>query len=361
MKAFGKILVGCGVFAVVGVVVVVFAVLMFFGFLGNLFSNMEFTTGPPSKAPSTPDGYQVEGSTVYYTTNNNFFGNWVPNRVQLQGVDLKTFKPLKSSLLAADSKQVYYQGLAIPGADPATFRAFEDTRYSADAAHTYYDGNVIAGAGGLDAASKIEALDPNIVKSKSHVFCNGFLVKGADAATFELIGTGRVGRDKNDYYSFNFDGPVALLVPMKVHMASFKLLLPLTRLTTGGDEPWDMLEYLVWAYEDKRYYTGNKVCAIADPASFVVLPFGYAKDSKQAYYLDQVIADADLATFQIVAPDHPKNWEKNFGRYAKDAKRVYYRGKVVRDADAASFAGRDERIFMDKNRRYNQGFVTDEP
>lgn len=359
MKTRRKIALGCLIAVCLGIATLVVAAWKGVSFVSNLFSNASFTTGPPSSPPTIPDGYQVEGNVVYYTSNQNLFGNWVPNRKQLEGVDVKTFTTLDSYLRAKDATHVYYEGVAIPGADPITFRV-SDTRYSGDASRTYYDGKVVEGAKGQDATTHLEGLDGSKARDKNHVYSNGLIIKGADPASFELIGSGRVARDKNDFYVILTEVEGSPMVPLNVDLPSFKLLISSRLITTGGEDPWNTFDEQMWAHDKLHYYVGEKACPIADPASFAVLPFGYAKDSKQAYFLDHVIADADLATFEVVSPDHEKNWATSFARYAKDAKRVYYHEKVLDGADAASFQRENERVFKDRSRRYQQGMARDD-
>jgi hypothetical protein len=197
-------------------------------------------------------------------------------------------------------------------------------------------------------------------RDKNHVYSDGIIVVGADPANFELIGTGKVGRDRHDYYVWTSLGNAAPMIPLHVRMDSFKLLLPTDRNTAGGDEPWDSLDEQMWAHDSQHYYVGEKTYPIADPNTFEVLSFGYAKDSQQSYYLGNVIPGVDLATFELVAPDHPKNWAREFARYAKDAKRIYYHDKVVEGADPETFTGLDERTFKDKNHRYRYGRIETE-
>jgi len=359
MKTFGKFLLGCGLFSIVAVVVIGIALWMFTGFLGKLFSDVSFTTGPPSKAPSIPTGYQVEGEVVYHTTNLNFFGNWSPTRTKLQGVDVKTFQLIDTDTLAKDAKHVFYNGVAIPGGDPTTFRVF-DTRYSADAGQTYFDGKVIPGAKGQQAGASVEILDNRIARDQNHVYALGFILEGADPASIEKLGTGRVWRDKNDYYNFDYVDNVERMIPMHVDMPSFKLLISPHARTEPGTEPWETIDKQIWAHDSKRYYVDQVGHPIADPATFVPLAFGYAKDSKQAYYLDKILANVDVASFRVVDPDHPANWVTSFAPYAKDANQVFYKDRVIKGADSASFVRADSRLYKDKNHCYNQGGRTDE-
>jgi hypothetical protein len=358
MKKLPKFLLGGAGMVTLLAAVLVLAIWKLPGLPGKWFPGVEFTTGPPSSAPATPDGYQIEGDMVYYTSNSNFFGNWVANRTPVAGVDVKTFQTLGSYQRARDATHVFYGGVAIPGADPATFRS-SDSRYSGDAGQIYYDGKIIPGAKGLEPGDVLLDLDNMRARDKHHVYYEGTIVEGADPATFELIGGGRMNRDKNDYFNSRSDGTRYLMTAMKVDMPSFKLLIPTTLGTSGGYDPWNKFDQHLWAYDKQHYYVGDTALPIADPTTFEVLLFGYAKDSRQAYYLETVIEGADLPTFQIVSPGHGENWGHDFGAYAKDAKQVYYKGKVITKADAATFTVVDERFFKDKNHRFLMGRVED--
>jgi hypothetical protein len=363
MKTFPKILLGCGV--VVGLFVVVVAMGAWW-FVRDVVPSIDISTGPRHTATSY---YKVEGDRVYYTSSDT-----LENETPLEGADAKTFKTLDNHTLAKDAKNVYYEGRAIPGADAATFRVSshqngdspdknaplvlsEMGRYAGDAQHTYFDGKVIEGARGQDATSVIEEYGDSKARDKHHVYYKDTVVEGADPASFELIGGGWMGRDKHDYYTPQYVGNEIRLLRMKVDMASFKLLVPTTTSTTGGFDPWNHIDKLLWAYDKQHYYVGDKACPIADASTFVVLDFGYAKDAKQAYFLDKVIPGADGVTFQLVSPDHDKNWGHEFGCYAKDAKHIYYQARVIEGADVATFTVVDERFFKDKNHRYLLGKV----
>ena len=168
-----------------------------------------------------------------------------------------------------------------------------------------------------------------------------------------------MGRDKSDYYSVTFDDNASIMYPLHVDMASFKLAIAMDP-PVPGENPWDNLWERIWASDRQRYYVGGKGFAIADPATFQVLQYGYAKDSKHVYFLDHVLAEADPATFQIVSPDHEKlyiNWSWSFARYGKDAHHVFYKDTILTGADPATFAVENERVFKDKNGRYQQGVL----
>lgn len=353
MKTFAKLGLGCLVTLCVLAVAVVVVLKKAVGF----FSDVTISTGPPSKPPSIPDGYQVEGAEVFFTRNSNLLGNWVPSRVKVEGVDVKTFTTLDADHYAKDATHVFYDGVVVPGAEPGSFKALE-SGYAGDAQRMYVDGKAIEGTKPVDAASfQVLNASGRRAKDKNHVYSDGYVVEGADPATFELLHYGHVGRDKNDYYSVSFEGTVSRQYPMHVDMASFKIVIPMDP-PVPGENPWDNLWERIWAHDNQRYYVGGKGFPIADPATFEMLPYGYAKDSKHIYFVDKVLAEADPATFQIVSPDHEQrfiNWSWSFARYGKDAKHVFYKDQILEGADPASFTVVDERVFQDKNGRYQQG------
>ena len=338
---------GC---AILAVVLVLASVVVFFVGAKIVKSIPEgfFSTGPNGfggRGYSGPE-YRVKGDKVFHRTT------------VMEGADAKTFTPIvpdnpntPTIYYGKDAKQVYYEGKRLPGADPATIKDL-GWPLALDASHVYYNGSVIEGA------------DPNTFKiingsvsryrDKSHVYAREKVIEGADPATYELVGDGRLGRDKKDYYLRNNDdydnGEFALHVR---DMASFKLLIP--AVPSPNHNPWEDMWSVIWARDNQCFYVGDKAITIADPATFEHLGQGYAKDAKQVYYLQHVLADADPQTFQLVSPNHDERWAKSFAGYAKDANRVYHHEKVLQDADADTFTVEDEREFKDKNHRYNQG------
>ncbi len=360
MKTFPKVVIGC-----LSVIVVVVGAIIAFGFgavkvLKSIFSNASFTTGPPTKPQTVPDGYAVKADGVYYTRNNNFFGNWVPSQTKLEGADPKTFEVVLADFWAKDATHVYHEGKALSGADPKTFQTF-DSSYAGDAGQIYWRGAVIPGAKGYDPSVPFEVLNGNstLARDKHHVYSSGNIVEGADPATYQVIGDGRVAHDKNDYYAVNFEDNLGGQYALHMNMSAFKLLIP-AEPTGMNNDPWENLWEQLWAHDDKKYVVGGKTYPIADPATFEALLYGYAKDARQAYFLDKVIAGADPQTLKIVSPDHEANWAWTFARYAKDANHVYYKGEVVSDADAATFEVVNEREFKDKNHTYREGRVVTE-
>ncbi|MEP6764258.1 MAG: DKNYY domain-containing protein, partial [Gemmatimonadaceae bacterium] len=114
-----------------------------------------------------------------------------------------------------DAKHVFYTGGMTPNArqgtphgayvlkdaNPATFTVLE-SYYAIDSERVYYAGKLLE-----TAAPSFRVLAYDYGVSGSHVYYRGVIVKGADAATFEIVtphvDSGPTGKDKN--YSYDYD------------------------------------------------------------------------------------------------------------------------------------------------------------
>jgi hypothetical protein len=182
-------------------------------------------------------GYQQSGGGYTYVTIDEGQG-----RVEhvIPGVDSATFKIINQGGYASDAGQVYYQGRPIDGADPATFSTLS-ALYGVDAAHVYYQDS---------------------------------LIPGADPATFKLLDS-QWGRDARDVYFQERPQQVCDLY-------SFKLL---------KDD---------WQIDSQCAYRMGTRLANADPSTFEVINFWFAKDKNQVYEnLPTIIEGADPATFKL--------------------------------------------------------------
>ena len=94
--------------------------------------------------------------------------------------------------------------------------------------------------------------------------------------------------------------------------------------------------------QDQVFYQGHELKGV-DVGTFEVLKEGYAKDKNSVYYLDQVLKDADLVSFYV----------NEFG-YALDAKHVFVREKMIEGSDPATLVMNEKSgIISDKTRVYN--------
>jgi hypothetical protein len=122
-------------------------------------------------------------------------------------------------------------------------------------------------------------------KDKNHAYYDGESIKGADVATFKVIGFG-------------------------------------------------------YAKDKEHVYLGNTIIKGADPATFSVVGNVfhksrnaevefiecYAKDKHKAYYKGAAISGADTNTFKVLT-----------NGYAKDKNNVYSSGKTLKEADPKTF------------------------
>jgi hypothetical protein len=200
---------------------------------------------------------------------------------------------------------VYYlnafpgKAFQIDGVDVASFHVFDQT-YARDKSHVYLNGGVLSGA---DAATFQPLERPGFAKDAQHVYQRDAAIS-TDPAHFELL-DGELSKDGSAVYWS--DGRVLSQDP--AHFA----------IISNVDH------YLFTKDAETVHVNGNPIDQ-ADPATFRVLGGAYATDGQRAFYFDQLIPDAALASFHpIKAP------------YADDADRVYWMGKTIDGADPATF------------------------
>lgn len=177
-------------------------------------------------------------------------------------VDAATFTAL-SEEYSKDKNTVYYKWISpglfwvveIPNADPATF----------------------------------EVIDSNLAKDARRVWRTDVPIRGADAATAEVVNQGWVWKDcRSVYYQF-------------------------TRI------------------------------AGADPKTFRHLDQAFYADANHVYWSDTRLNDADVKTFRTFGNDIP---------YAADARHVWSGATRLPNVDAESFRLLHNHVFADKNGAY---------
>lgn len=204
----------------------------------------------------------------------------------------------------SDNK-VYYLS-AFPGravevadADPASFRALDST-YGTDESHVFINGAVLPGA---DAASFALLDRAGLAMDRDHVYQRDRVISD-DPAHFELL-DGELARDRHTV--FWSDGSVLSDDP--AHFA----------IVSNADH------YLYTRDGSTVHVNGNPIQG-ADPATFHVLQGAYARDERRVFYFDQPVADANLPSFRLFE-----------GPYAADSSRVYWMGTLIEGADPATF------------------------
>jgi len=195
--------------------------------------------------------------------------------------DRASFKVLDEKVLGKDDhiwahdKLDYYVGKQpTPIADSATFQVVQSW-YAKDKMQVYFGSAILPMA---DPASfqGIGGESGEFAKDAKHVYCQGEVVEGCDAATFQFLQYRYAKDSRSAYFCYASSSP--------------PLALP------GSDA-----------------------------ATFVVIGpssqgFGYAKDAKQVYSGANVIPGADPATF-VVDPSDPEK--------ASDKHRHYHHGEAV--------------------------------
>uniref|UniRef100_UPI003BF981E4 DKNYY domain-containing protein n=1 Tax=Candidatus Amarolinea aalborgensis TaxID=2249329 RepID=UPI003BF981E4 len=219
---------------------------------------------------SDRDGYEVRGNEVYYVRTVYVLLISYRDAKLILEADGKTFEILDKKDYARDSRHVFYQGSLLPGSDSATFRWRSPSFYAWDANQVYCNGRIIRNA----QPGSFEPLGNLFARDKHRVYLSDLTVQGADPATFEIV-KGNIGRDRQDYYVSE--------KPLHVRdIKTFKML--------KDDVSWND----IWAADKWNYYVGTDASPIADAGTFQVMEYGYAKDAKHAYYLNTVLADADV-------------------------------------------------------------------
>jgi len=205
----------------------------------------------------------------------------------LEGADLKTFEIFNDVSYAKDKSVVYYDGEVIPGADVATYHLFpvvgvDNTHYNTygmDKDHVFQFREIIS-----DDPEHFKVINPNehIWKDGMAVHWAGTVIDSADAPTFEAILFKEQSEEFRRYSSYYKDkdhvfvkvkdkGVIVEIIHLpKADVASFRLI----------SENFSQDEY---AADETHVYYENKLVEGADPATFVLMTDGTAKDKNKIY------------------------------------------------------------------------------
>lgn len=155
----------------------------------------------------------------------------------------------------------------------------------------------------------------NYAADKYQVYYCDTIVPGADPATFKVIDF-ITGQDKNCVYWRN----------KPTQIKDFKSLKQI-----GG-----------YYKDDKNVYDDQfEVISGIDVKSFTHIEYNWYKDKNHLYFLDEIVADADPATFESV-PLYSYDGTKvdktsNSFDYVKDANHVFYHDSLLVGADPKTF------------------------
>ena len=341
-------------------------------------------------------GYQTKNGSVYY---KDFL---------MRSADYGSFQAL-NSVFARDKTGGYYRGIPIDSTDGTSFAAlddhyakdnatvyfcdnyidfklFETTRkdridrvvaadapsfeiigseyaYAKDKIRAYYEGRGFAVA---DVASFVP-LSPQFGKDKRVGYYQQAPVLGSDGASFAMVSRNFAKDKQTVYYCWNtLDMPIGGATS---GIRAIQNALPDSFTAVG----------MYYATDKNHAFYKDNLISEADPATFAQwgeVNVYYARDSTRIYFQQHRIKGADRQTFTLLADDYAQDSRTVFYQdhplpsadratfimleygYAKDAGRVYYEGKALPHADAASFAmvtNEADRDAADKTHSYAAG------
>jgi len=195
-------------------------------------------------------------------------------------------------------------GVTIKGADPASFRHVHGS-WSRDRKSVYWRVRRIPKA---DPES-FEPLNEIWCRDRATVYtCTGRPVPGARAAAFRALDAG---------------------------------LNPKEGRASATPEGYGADAKSVW-FHNATYPSAWGVKG-ADPATFVVVAFNYARDARAVYYEQRRVAGAIPRSFRVVGA----------AGYAADEASVFFEGKKLPGADPATFKLLEADFARDRHRYYS--------
>ncbi|MFZ6659004.1 DKNYY domain-containing protein [Undibacterium sp. TJN19] len=227
-----------------------------------------------------------------------------------------------------------------------------DDYFAKDAGIAYYRGTPIYDGDRASDSASFEALSKYYAKDKASVFfCDTArdskeywsikrivirTIKEADPASFRMMSDGYLARDKS--HLFRQDKIVAVqdidsFILLDNFFARDKLrgYYRETEIAGSDGPSFTVLDAHYAKDQSHIYYVdgfriGGTLKGVKYEA-FKVMEEGYANDGAKAYYHGTVISKEDAASLQYLAMG-----------YAKTSAQVFYYGKLLKGADAASFA-----------------------
>jgi hypothetical protein len=230
---------------------------------------------------------------------------------------------IENGLYWTDGKKVYFRHYEIKGADIESFLQYPGY-WAMDKNHCY------SGSGRLRGADvkTFRVLNMTYAKDKFNVWTLIGKVEGADAETFEVCDSGKYslgknikngktyesfvpygfGKDKNNVYYYDTVGKPKLL----------KNAISETFVSLGDG---------FFGYDENTVFCTYNKLNKTNPKTWKLYKTGYlySKD-KCIYYLNRIIKDADVETFEIIE----QNVE--FGlpfQYAKDKNNYYNNDDII--------------------------------
>lgn len=267
------------------------------------------------------------------------------------GADSKSFVILDRPGFAKDKDRVYLYDRIID-ADPNTFSFVGTFGLAKDKNRAYYYDTVIEADPNTFEIINLDKAglnwQPIFVKDKSQVYyietVNGFLYKieGADPQSFKVLEKCACAEVYCDYYvgDKNFIY-VNNTLQKDIDVASFEYF----------GEFWNKISMpgmnAIAKDKDKVYLGCGKAVEGADPETFILLRYGYAKDKNRAYYIWGPLKGADVNTFEpikvsdedlkiifkIQDDSYYSAHLEDLQSFAKDKNYLYYDGEIIKDVN----------------------------
>jgi hypothetical protein len=182
-------------------------------------------------------------------------------------------------------------------------------------------------------AGSFEVFDQTFARDRSNVYLNGFVLRGADAASFQPLD--RPGWAKDARHVYLRDTPIsddpAHFELFDGNLAKDRAAVYWSDGSVLSDDPAHFAivsnaEHYLFTKDGDTVHVNGRPIDGADPATFRVLGGAYSTDGPSGFYFSERIPDADVASLRpLEAP------------YADDGKRVYWMGKPIDGADPATF------------------------
>ncbi len=280
----------------------------------------------------------------------------------IKDADIKSFNCLHdngiNTAYAKDLHSVYYNGVMISQADPKTFEEFSysdkvdpsEISYAKDKTRVYFNGSEILSAD-LSSFELIPSSKRGIYRGVIHslyakdsqgVYVNGIKIDFADPKSFQII-DGSYAKDFNHvwWHINKMDVLIDKADPLTFEIFKHNFSKDLNYVYYEGKlVNIDARSFSAVPSLESGLFFKDKTsiyCSVdngdnhypfkidgADPETFTILNYVYAKDKKHIFYIScdshsgpfvHVLENADISTFEVIDETHAK--DKN-NQYLKD-------------------------------------------
>lgn len=169
-------------------------------------------------------------------------------------------------------------------------------------------------------------------RDNSNIYFKGKVVANVDKTSFKSVGFTYCSDNKNVYYRNRYNENGKLLKLEGALPSSFKLV---------GDSSSN------YAKDNKSAYFNGKVITMSDPASFIVLDYGYAHDKNYVYYNGVKVEGMKGEGFKVLKDCY----------LGSDGVKLCNGSNVLKNSDANSFRAIECGYYKDNNNVYLNGAI----